>query len=84
MKAPVTFRVPDSLEPAFNRAVQQSKMKKSQFILDAIKEKIGIQTDAIGTNGSKATVSRKIGAGHALGCKCTMCELASGRSSKAR
>lgn len=38
----------------------------------------GQQTDAIATTGGRVTIARPAGTGHALGCKCTVCQMAKG------
>jgi len=38
----------------------------------------GQQTDAIATSGGRVTIARPAGTGHALGCKCTVCQMQTG------
>jgi metal-responsive CopG/Arc/MetJ family transcriptional regulator len=79
----ITLRVPDALLEKIDRLAKEQGCSRSRLILKRIgnmKSRAKIQTDAIGRQGTKATVSRPIGSGHALGCRCTMCQLSSGKN----
>jgi len=67
-------------------------LSRSQLIIQALKaytkpeKKVKpekkpkfIQTDAIGRDGCKVTVNAPGGRNHALGCKCMVCQIASGK-----
>ena len=38
----------------------------------------GQQTNAVATTGGRVTIARPAGTGHALGCKCTVCQMQAG------